>query len=424
MTLLHRSDQSGRRMNVRRRAGGVLTAMMLAMGVVGCGSAALPAASGPVAGETITTAVARSTPDSSEPTVDDTRPGGLPSATSSEPPPAASTTDAGAQGIATADSWTDVTANLVGLESTCGNVSYVSAHPDVDRVFVGISQHGVWELLPDPVRWEPLGRSDGSAAVANRTSWFEYDPVDPSRFWESGSYGPGVFGTLDGGQSFRQLGEIDHIDRLSVDFSDPDRQTMLAGRHEASNVYLSTDGGRSWGDVVDRLPPDVGHASNPLVIDAETFLLGTSRSSGAGVFRSDDGGQSWTTVHSGGVVGAPLVDGQEIIWLSEGGGGLTVSRDGGLTFERTQGRLSNRAVSLLRISEGRLAALGSGHLAVSEDGGDTWQPLGPELPFVPHGLAFSRERSAVYAWQFSCDFSGGGNPVEQGSIVQLELELP
>lgn len=410
----NRSDQAVRPVHVRRRAGAVFTGAMLALGVVGCGSSDLPAASEPVAREAITTAVARSTPDSS-PAVDDTRPAELPSSTSPEPTP---------PGISTADDWTDVTANLVGLESTCGNVSYVSAHPDVDRVFVGISQHGVWELLTDPVRWEPLGRGNGSAAVANRTSWFEYDPVDPNRFWESGSYGPGAFGTVDGGQNFRRLGEIDHLDRLSVDFTDPERQTMLAGRHETSTVYLSTDGGLSWEDVADRLPPDVGHASNPLVIDSNTFLLGTSRSNGAGVFRSDDGGQSWTTVHSGGVVGAPLVDGQEILWLSEGGGGLTVSRDGGLTFERAGGRLSNRAVSLLRLSEDRLGALGSGHLAVSEDDGETWQTVGAELPFEPHGLAYSRARSTVYAWRFSCNFSGGGNPVGQGSIVQLELDLP
>ena len=42
--------------------------------------------------------------------------------------------------------------------------------------------------------------------------------------------------------TFTQLGTVTHNDLISVDFSDPDRKTILAGTHEQKRkLFLSTD---------------------------------------------------------------------------------------------------------------------------------------------------------------------------------------
>jgi photosystem II stability/assembly factor-like uncharacterized protein len=71
-----------------------------------------------------------------------------------------------------------------------------------------------------------------------------YDPENPNTYWESGIYNDGgVFRTDDGGATFQPLGNVTHIDAVSVDLTDPDRSTLLAGAHEQSVLLRSGDGG-------------------------------------------------------------------------------------------------------------------------------------------------------------------------------------
>ena len=47
------------------------------------------------------------------------------------------------------------------------------------------------------------------------------------------------------------------------------------------------------------------------------------------------------------------------------------------------------------------------------DRGATWQSVGPAIPMVPTGLAYSRFRNAFYTWHFTCD-PNGSNAVAFG----------
>jgi hypothetical protein len=105
----------------------------------------------------------------------------------------------------------------------------------------------------------------------------------------SGHYGPGAVRTVNGGQSFQALG-LDHLDGISVDLSDPNRGTLLAGAHERTELFRSTDGGASWTNLASRLPEGVGYPSWPLVLDTQRHLLGVSRGDPSGIFLTTDGG--------------------------------------------------------------------------------------------------------------------------------------
>ena len=396
---------------------GILTALG-ALLVASCGGTSLPPAA-----ERVDTAVttpsteapdARTAPDAT----DRSTPSEDPEPTD-DGPSATEPTDVGVSVTATG-TWTDVTTNLVGLDSTCGNVSFVSAHPRTSQVIAGIAANGLWQLTEDSAGWNPIGVGAG---IDHRTAWIEYDPDDANRYWVSGAYGEfGGFRTDDGGATFERLGDASHVDVISVDFTDPGRLTMLMGKHEQRIVLLSRDGGASWVDIATSLPDDAGFTSAPHVIDADTFLVGSYNGDSAGIHRTADAGATWTQVFAGGAIGAPVVDGDSIVWATSSGE-LAVSDDGGRSFERSAGSSGGRSASLVPLPNGALVAVGAESLAVTTDRGDTWSPVGPELPFRPFGIAFSAARSAFYAWTFTCNFGVDGDPVLEKSIVELSVDV-
>src|SRR5690349_17071763 len=99
--------------------------------------------------------------------------------------------------------WVDATANLEGLDSTCGTMGWLSAKPDEDMLIGGIARQGLWASTDGGTSWHQLG---GSTKVDNIASSIVYDPTNPKRFWETGIYeGHGVFRTDDDGATFVAL---------------------------------------------------------------------------------------------------------------------------------------------------------------------------------------------------------------------------
>jgi hypothetical protein len=142
------------------------------------------------------------------------------------------------------------------------------------------------------------------------------------------------------------------------------------------------------------------------------------------VYRSVDAGETWEQVYGGGILGAPVIGDGHIAWLLDGNrSGLIVSRDGGQSFDRSASLPGARSETLVELPNGMLAALGSGHVVVTPDLGQTWESIGPPLPFEPVGVAYSPARSALYIWTFTCGFTEAGNPVLPESILQLEITL-
>jgi photosystem II stability/assembly factor-like uncharacterized protein len=317
-----------------------------------------------------------------------------------------------------------VTGNLAGIPSECGNVSFVAARPDNDAVMVGIALHGLFESTGGAAAWRPLGTGKGSAAITNRMSSVVFDPTNPSVYYESGVYnGGGVYRTSDGGATFEALGDVRHIDMVSVDFTDPARRTMLAGMHESNVLFRTGDGGRTWTDVSGNvgIAADVGFAAAVHVVDANTHLLGSRNGAKAGVYRTSDGGTTWTRTWNTAVVGRMLVaQGGAWYWLLDNGNGVIRSTDSGVSWKRVggAGRIAPTASGIVELADGRLASWGS-TIVVSSDGGATWKAFGATLPYAPWGMTYSAAQKAFYVWRFDC-FATGDNAVPADGIMRMD----
>ena len=304
---------------------------------------------------------------------------------------------AGAEGKA---GWVNATANVGGESWGYAGVCKIAAVPDGRRVIAGVSEAGLWASDDGGATWSRLNQK-GAAKITHRTYNIVFDPKDPKVMWVSGSYGPGIFKSVDGGESFAQLGTLNHVDGIAIDFTDPRRATMVAGLHEQTqSLQKSVDGGATWQKIGDKLPADSNFPSDPILLSAKVLITNTSgwaQKKTWGVLRSEDGGETWQKVSAAGPGGPPLVasDGT-IYWSMLWKSGLLKSGDGGKTWKELKTPTTSSPIELPGT---RLAALGGDQVYLSADGGETWQPLGPKLPQKGNGVVYSTGR--FFVWRSS-----------------------
>jgi photosystem II stability/assembly factor-like uncharacterized protein len=302
-------------------------------------------------------------------------------------------------------SWNNATSNLAGMKAGFANMTYASAKPDEDKVISGLSELGLWESSDGGQSWQAMGTGVDSAIIPNRPSSIQYDPEHPHVFWESGSYGSGVFRTDDNGVTFFQLGTFGGTDAISIDFADPDRQTMLASGHEEGHLLRrSVDGGSNWEEIgTANLPSEVGACNYPLVLNDEIFLFSCSRFGGGsmwGILGSLDGGETWTVQGKIPASREALLASDGTIFWSGEGGGLLRSADQGQTWTSIPIE-KLLEVHPIELPDGRIATLTEQYVIVSEDKGLTWSPVTSATPFRGEGLTYSEQQQAFFIWRAS-----------------------
>ena len=274
----------------------------------------------------------------------------------------------------------------------------------------GFAQTGDPQIGNDALRFRFLGPQ-----VGNRISAVAGVPGDPSTYYAGAASG-GIWKSTDGGNRFTAIFDdqpVTAIGALAVAPSDP--STVWAGTGEAwairdsdvtgNGVYKSVDAGKHWKHAglsetgrIGRIVVNPANASN-------VFVCALGRTTGPqqerGVFRTNDGGEHWDRVlfadentgcsgltmdpHNARVLLAGMWQVEMHTYGEFSGGpgsGVFISRDGGTTWARINGRglpkppVGKIDVAIAPTDSNRMYALiqtaGQGSLWRSDDAGDSW----------------------------------------------------
>jgi hypothetical protein len=154
---------------------------------------------------------------------------------------------------------------------------------------------GTGRLAAETAVWQELGPGN----LGGRTRALVIDPARPRTLYAGGVDG-GVWQSLDGGGSWRPLGDLLPslaIASLAMDADDP--MALYAGTGEGffnsdavrgAGIFKTVDGGAHWQQLAATATPDF-YAVNRLLISARSHAIYAA--TGTGVWRSEDGGTTW-----------------------------------------------------------------------------------------------------------------------------------
>jgi photosystem II stability/assembly factor-like uncharacterized protein len=211
----------------------------------------------------------------------------------------------------------------IGPAVISGRISDLAVHPtDTKTWYVATASGGLWKTTNAGTSFSPIFDSEGSYSIGVVV----VDPANPNVIWvgsgennpqRSVAYGDGVYKSVDGGRTWRNVGlpESEHIAKILIDPRDSDvvyvaSQGAVFSPGGDRGLYKTTDGGETWAKILDAgewagVTDVVMDPRNPDVLIAATWqrarrqwglILGGPES---GLHRSMDGGETWTKSQRG-----------------------------------------------------------------------------------------------------------------------------
>ncbi len=235
----------------------------------------------------------------------------------------AGATDTSAQRAITEAELSAFAPRAIGPAVTGGRIHDVEALPqDPSTIYVATASGGLWKSTNRGHTWTDLWThmpvsTFGDVAIAPTNSDVVYAGTGEQQNRQSTSWGNGVYGSTDGGSTWRHLGleATRHISRVRVDPSDPDVVWVAAlGNLWASTpergVYKSTNGGDSWTQVLSVddhtgaidlvVDPTNGQVAYAAMYQRQRRTWGFNGGGpGSGIFKTTDGGSTWTELTNG-----------------------------------------------------------------------------------------------------------------------------
>jgi photosystem II stability/assembly factor-like uncharacterized protein len=241
-----------------------------------------------------------------------------------------------------------------------------------DEYYMGTTGGGVWKTTDGgktavPVTDAYFGGTIGAIAVAETNPDIVYVGGGETPIRGNVSHGEGMWKTTDGGKTWTSLGlaETQYIGRVRLHPTNPDIVYVAAlghvfGPNKERGIYKSTDGGKSWKQVLFRNDSTgaidlVMDPKNPNVLYAAMWEANRtpwslkSGGPGSGIWKSTDAGETWTDISRNTGLPAGLLGNiglsvspvnSNIVWAmieNEPDGGLYKSSDAGATWTRTSG---------------------------------------------------------------------------------------
>ncbi|MCJ7467097.1 MAG: hypothetical protein MUO53_10435 [Maribacter sp.] len=201
-----------------------------------------------------------------------------------------------------------------GMSGRVTAIDVVNDHPDV--MFVGTASGGLWKSTSGGVKWEPVFEKEETASIGA----VAIQQSNPSVIWagtgegnprNSLNGGNGVFKSLDGGKSWKNMGleKTRHIHRIKIDPTDPNTVYVGAigspwGDHPERGVFKTTDGGETWEKILyvnerTGVADLIMDPTNPNKLIAAMWehhrdpWFFKSGGPGSGLYMTHDGGKNW-----------------------------------------------------------------------------------------------------------------------------------
>ncbi|MDX2432976.1 MAG: hypothetical protein QNK35_18700, partial [Bacteroides sp.] len=214
-------------------------------------------------------------------------------------------------------------ARSIGPGGMSGRVTAIDAEPGNPAVlYIGTASGGIWKTTNGGVNFDPIFDDQDVANIGS----LALDPSNKDVIWagtgegnprNSLNGGRGIYKSLDGGRSWKLMGLEDtrHIHRIIVHPGNSDVVYVGAigspwGPHPERGVYKTTDGGKSWKQVLyvnelTGVADMVMDPDNPQKLFVAMWehqrwpWFFKSGGAGSGLHMTVDGGETWTLVKEG-----------------------------------------------------------------------------------------------------------------------------
>ena len=328
----------------------------------------------------------------------------------------------------------------IGPSLTSGRISDIAVNPNNPfEYYVASSAGGVWKTINSGVEYVPIFDKEGSYSIGCITM----DPNNTNIIWvgtgennnqRSVSYGDGIYKSLDGGKTWKNMGleTSEHIGRIIVHPEDSDIVYVAAigplwSKGGERGLYKTTDGGQTW-DAVLTVDEHTGvndvqmDPRNPDVLYASTFqrrrhvFTYVGGGPGSGMHKSTDGGLTWTKINTGlpttelGRIGLSISPANpEIIYAiveaADGKGGFFASTNRGASWEKRGSHVTSgnyyQEIIADPIDENTIYSMDT-WMSVSHDGGRSFHKVGEVAKHVDNHCMWIDPNNNKH-WLVGCD---------------------